>query len=208
LTRLLLVRHGDTEFNSSRRFMGHSDIELSPDGRRQIERLRDYLTGDSIEAAYASDLRRTMTTAAILAGGRDLQVIPCPELRELNYGLCEGLTFGEIGRDYPDVAKQCIDFSPALEFPQGETFHAFAARVVRFLQRVKDDGRNGPVLVVSHNGPIKVLICHLLGVGMEHWWQIRADTASLSIMDITPRGAVLTRLNDVSYLKGSTATPY
>lgn len=208
MTRLLLVRHGDTEFNSSRRFMGHSDIELSPDGRRQIERLRDYLAGDSIEAAYASDLRRTMTTAAILAGGRGLQVVPCPELRELNYGLCEGLTFGEIGRDYPDVAKQCIDFSPALEFPQGETFHAFAGRVVLFLQRVKDDGRNGPVLVVSHNGPIKVLICHLLGIGMEHWWQIRADTGSLSIMDITSRGAVLTRLNDVSYLKGSTAAPY
>jgi broad specificity phosphatase PhoE len=184
--------------------MGHSDIELGPDGRRQIERLRDYLAGESIDAAYASDLRRTMATEEILAAGRNLQVVPCPELRELNYGVCEGLTFGEIGHDYPDVAKQCINFTPALEFPEGETFNAFAARVVRFLQRLKDDGRNGPVLVVSHNGPIKVLICHLLGISMEHWWQIRVDTASLSIIDITQRGAVLTRLNDVSYLNGST----
>ena len=201
MTRLLLVRHGDTEFNDSRRFMGYSDIELSPGGRQQIERLRDYLAGDAIEAVYASDLRRTMTTAEILVTGRGLQVVPCPELRELNYGICEGMTFGEIGRDYPDVAKQCIDFTPELEFPEGETFTAFAGRVIRFLKRVEDGKHAGPVLVVSHNGPIKVLICHLLGISMEHWWQIRVDTASMSIMDVTPRGAVLTRLNDVSYLK-------
>ena len=202
MARLLLVRHGDTEFNSSRRFMGHSDIELSAGGRQQIERLRDYLTSATIDAAYASDLRRTMVTAEILTAGRGLQVVPCPELRELHYGVCEGLTFGEIGRDYPDVAAQCVNFTPELEFPEGETFAAFADRVIQFLKRLADR-QTDQVLVVSHNGPIKVLICHLLGIGMEHWWQIRADTASVSIMDMTPRGAVLTRLNDLSYLKGS-----
>lgn len=202
MTRLLLVRHGDTEFNNSRRFMGYSDIELGPDGHKQVERLRDYLAGDAIEAAYASDLRRTTTTAEILAAGRGLQVVPCPELREQHYGVCEGLTFGEIGHDYPEVAKQCVDFTPELEFPEGEKFTSFAIRVIRFLTRVADGKHAGPVLVVSHNGPIKVLICHLLGISMEHWWQIRVDTASISIMDVTPRGAVLTRLNDVSHLKG------
>ncbi|MDP2919467.1 MAG: histidine phosphatase family protein, partial [Dehalococcoidia bacterium] len=72
---------------------------------------------------------------------------------------------------------------------------------IGFLERLKDYTRAGSILVVSHMGPIKVLICHLLGISMTHWWQIRTDTASLSVVDITPRGSMLNRLNDVSYLK-------
>ncbi len=199
--RLLLVRHGDTEFNSSHRFMGHSDIELSPAGRQQIERLRDYLVDDKIEAVYASDLLRTITTARILTDGRGLVVTPCPELREMNYGLCEGLTFGEINQSYPAVAEQCVNFSPSLEFPEGETFQDFSKRTISFLDRLKAHKPSDTVLIVSHNGPLKTLVCHFLGIEMEHWWQIRIDTASLSIIDITPRGAMLSRLNDTSYLK-------
>jgi alpha-ribazole phosphatase len=201
MARLLFVRHGNTEFNSARRFMGHSDIELSSEGRRQIELLRDYLTDENIAAVYSSDLARTMASARILAASRGLEVVPCPELREMHYGVCEGLTFGEIGQNYPDVARQCAYFTPELEFPEGETFHNFARRVVMFLDRLAPLTQTDRVLIVSHNGPIKVLICHLIGISQEHWWQIRTDTASLSIVDTTPRGGVLSRLNDVSYLK-------
>ena len=199
--RLLLVRHGDTEFNSSHKFMGHSDIDLSPEGQQQIERLRDYLVDDKIEAVYASDLLRTMTTAHILADGRRLSITPCPELREMNYGLCEGLTFGEINQSYPEVAKQCANFTPSLEFPEGETFQDFAKRNISFLDRLKAHKPSDTLLIVSHNGPLKTLVCHFLGIDMEHWWQIRIDTASLSIIDVSPRGAMLSRLNDTSYLK-------
>lgn len=200
MARLLLVRHGETEFNATRRFMGYSDIELSPHGRRQIEALRGYMAAEKIAAAYASDLQRCVLTARLLTAGRDLEVVPCPELRETNYGVCEGLTFSEIGKQYPDIARQCINFTPELSFPEGEAFLKFADRVIGFLDRVKDLGRQDSVLVVSHNGPIKVLICHLLGISQEHWWQVRVDPASLSIVDITPRGGMLARLNDVAHL--------
>jgi broad specificity phosphatase PhoE len=181
--------------------MGHSNIDLSPEGRQQIERLRDYLVDDKIGAAYASDLLRTITTARILTDGRGLVVTPCPELREMNYGLCEGLTFGEINQNYPDVAKQCINFTPSLEFPKGETFQDFSKRTVSFLDRLKVHKPSDTILVISHNGPLKTLVCHFLGIDQQHWPQIRIDTASLSIIDISPRGAMLSRLNDTSYLK-------
>jgi broad specificity phosphatase PhoE len=181
--------------------MGHSNVELSADGRRQSGQLRDYIAEEKISAVYASDLLRTMTTAQILTAGHQVPVVPCPELREMHYGVCEGLTFGEIGRDYPDVARACANFTPELEFPEGETFLKFADRVIGFLERLKSYTQPGSILVVTHNGPIKVLICHLLGISMVHWWQVRTDTASLSIVDTTIRGAVLTRLNDTSYLK-------
>jgi broad specificity phosphatase PhoE len=196
-----MVRHGDTEFNSSHKFMGHSDIELSPDGKRQIERLHGYLADEKINAIYGSDLLRTMTAASILNDGRGLEITPCPELREMNYGVCEGLTFGEINQNYPVVAEQCINFTISLEFPDGETFIDFSKRTISFLDRLKAHKPSDTILVVSHNGPLKTLVCHFLGIDQEHWWQIRIDVASLSIMDISARGAMLSRLNDTSYLK-------
>jgi alpha-ribazole phosphatase len=199
--RLLLVRHGETDFNTSHRFMGHSDIDLSPAGRRQIECLRDHLKSEKIDGVYASDLTRTIATAAILTEGRGFRVIPCPELREMNYGRCEGMTFSEINDAYPNVADRCINFNVSLEFPEGETFKRFTERTVSFLERLKNHKPSDVILVVSHSGPLKALICHFLGIDMEHWWQIRIDTASYSIVDITPRGAVLSRLNDTSCLK-------
>jgi alpha-ribazole phosphatase len=200
MTKLLLVRHGDTEYNDSRRFMGYSDIELGASGCKQVERLRDYLAREKIKVAFASDMQRTMTSAQIVLGGRKPDIIPCPELREINYGACEGKTIDEIGQNYPDLARQCIDFTPELAFPQGESFTAFTQRVITFTQRLEKLKQSDVALIVSHMGPIRVLICHWLGIDMKHWWQMRTDTASLSVIDLTTRGAVLSRLNDTSFL--------
>jgi len=201
LPRLLLVRHGTTKYNSESRFIGHSDIDLNARGRRQVELLRDYLAGETIDAVFSSDLKRTMTTARIVTDGRGLDIVACPELREINYGLCEGLTFGEIDSNYPAVAAKCANFSPDLEFPGGENFQEFVQRTTVFLDRLNDYKQSDKILVTSHSGALKALICSLIGIDMEHWWQISIDTASLSIVTIHPRGSVLNRLNDISHLK-------
>jgi len=202
LARLLMVRHGLTEFNEDRRFMGYSDIELNAAGKKQAERLRDYLAGEKIDAAYSSDLRRTMEMAEIVLAGREIDIISCPELRECDYGSCEGLTFGEINSRYPDVAEKCINFTLELEFPEGEHFEDFFERTSQFIDKLKKHGRSETVLISSHSGPLKILLCRLLEISDDHWWQLRVSNASLSVMEISPRGAVLTRLNDVSFLKG------
>jgi broad specificity phosphatase PhoE len=203
LARLLLVRHGSTEFNTGRRFMGYSDIDLNADGYIQAEKLRDYLADEKIDAVYSSDLRRALVTAEIISSGRRLDIVTCPELREVNYGTCEGLTFQEIGSRYPDVAEKCINFTVKLEFPEGETFEDFIERTNQFLCRSDNHEPSETILVVSHNGPLKVLVCRLLDIDMGHWWQIRIDIASLSVVDISPRGAMLSRLNDTSHLIGN-----
>ena len=196
------MRHGLTEFNEDRRFMGSSDIELSAAGRRQAEGLRDYLADEKIDAAYSSDLKRTMEMAEIILTGRELDIIACPELRECDYGSCEGLTFGEINNRYPKVAEMCIDFTLELAFPEGECFTDFFERTSRFIERLREHGQSETVLISSHSGPIKILLCRLLEISDDHWWQLRVSNASLSIMETSPRGAVLTRLNDVSFLSG------
>lgn len=202
MSRLLLVRHGVTEFNSARRFAGYSDVELSVAGYRQVERLRDRLVGDKIDAVYSSDLRRALVTAEVISSGHKVDIVTCPELREVNYGNVEGLTFEEISRLYPEVAESVANFSLRLKFPGGESFEGFIERTSKFLDKLKRHTPSQTILIVSHSGPLRVLVCRLLGIDLGHWQQIRLDNASLSRVETYPQGAIVSLLNDTAHLRG------
>lgn len=201
MTRLLLVRHGDTEFNSARRFQGHSDIELSTAGYRQAERLRDRLAAEKIDVIYSSDLRRAVATAELISSRHKAGIITCPELREINYGRLEGLTFEEISRFYPEVADWCVNWSPQLKFPSGESFDELKERVTRFLSRLKKHTMEQTMLIVTHGGPLRLLLCYLLELDLWHWRQFQINVASLSIVETYPEIAVISLLNDTSHLR-------
>lgn len=201
MSKLLLVRHGDTEFNSARRFQGHSDIELSTAGYRQAERLRDRLAAEKIDIIFSSDLKRALVTAELISSRHRVSLITCPELREINYGKLEGLTFEEISRFYPEIANWCVNWSLQLRFPGGESFDELKERVSRFLDRLKQHASEQTILIVAHGGPLRLMVCYLLGIELWHWQQIRLDNASLSIVDIYPEVAIISLLNDTSHLK-------
>ncbi len=201
MTRLLLVRHGLTEFNIMRRFAGYTNIEMSAAGYAQVEKLRDRLINEKIDAIYSSDWKRAMATAELISVGHNVDIVACPELREANYGDAEGLTFDEIKQLYPGVAGAITHFSLKLKFPGGESFNEFVERVSTFLDRLNKHAPSETILIVSHNGPLRVLIWRLLGIGQKHWWQIRIDNASLSIVETYPRGAIVNVLNDTSHLR-------
>lgn len=202
MSRLLLVRHGITESNSARKFVGHSDVELSTAGYRQVERLRERLVDDKIDAVYSSDLRRALVTAEVISSGHKVDIVTCPELREVNYGNVEGLTFEEISRLYPEVAESLTNFSLRLKFPGGEDFEGFIERASKFLDKLKRHTPSQTMLIVSHGGPLRVLICCLLGIDLGHWRQIRLDNASLSIVETSSQGTIVSLLNDTSHLRG------
>lgn len=201
MSRLLLVRHGITEFNSTRRFAGYSDVEMNAAGYEQVEKLRDRLANEQIDAVYSSDLKRALATAEVISSGHKVDIVACPELREMNYGDAEGLTFQEINRRYPEAAKSIINFNLQLEFPGGESFEGFIKRTTKFLDRLNEHKSSATILVAAHSGPLRVLVCDLLGIDQDHWWQIRCDNASLSIMDTYPKGAIISLLNDTSHLR-------
>lgn len=202
MSRLLLVRHGATELNRSLRFAGHSNIRLSADGCKQVERLRERLAGERIDAVYSSDLRRALATVEGICSGRGINVAACPELREIDYGRCEGMTFQEIGELYPGVAEQWATLSPDLAFPNGESFVGFTERTGAFLNRLDKHSQSETALIVSHGGTLQVLLCLLLRLGMEHWWQLRLDAGSLSVVETYSQGAIINLLNDTSHLQG------
>ncbi len=201
MARLLLVRHGVTEFNSTRRFAGYSDVEMSAVGLRQVGKLRDRLAGEKIDVVYSSDLKRAMVTAEVIRSDRQVDIVACPELREVNYGEVEGLTYPEIRQRYPEVAELVANFTLRLNFPGGESFEEFIERVSKFADRLNRHAPSETVLVVSHSGPLRTLVCALMGIDHTCWWQLRFDNASLSIVDTYPRGAILSLLNETSHLK-------
>ena len=201
MSRLFLVRHGETELNSTERYWGSTDVKLSDAGFRQAERLCDRLAIERIDAIYSSDLKRASATAEIIASNHHLDVLTCNELREMNFGELEGLTFNEISQLYPEVTELWLQRSHKLKFPGGESVDEFNSRVSQFADRLKNHTPQETILIVAHSGSLRSLMCHLLDIGQEHRWQFRLDLASLSILETYPQGTILSLFNDISHLR-------
>ncbi|MFA5309123.1 MAG: histidine phosphatase family protein [Dehalococcoidales bacterium] len=199
MSRLLLIRHGRTKLHKDNRFWGNTDVPLSETGIRQAGQLRERLAAEKISAVYASTLSRALTTAEIIAAPHRRSVTTCPELRECNFGYIEGLTYPEIKRVYPALARELND-GTAVSFPGGENIEQLNKRVATFTQRLADHKAKDTIAIVAHGGPLRLLICSLLGLEQKHWIQLRIDLAALSIVETYPGTAILNLLNDTSFL--------
>jgi alpha-ribazole phosphatase len=181
--RLTLVRHAETSWNAERRLLGATDLPLSPTGAWQTARLRSRLAGGQFTAAYSSDLRRASTTAeAILEPYQGVALVQLRSLRELDFGAAEGST-----QESQVVADQAMD--------------CLAGGLRMWLAEVDARHDGGHVLVVSHGGPLRVLLCLLLGLPPTHHWSFRLDCAGVSVVDCAPSLATISLLNDRSHLE-------
>jgi len=201
LHRLLLVRHGETEGNSAERFWGQTDVGLSDVGLRQAKQLGDRLALENISLVYSGDLCRALQTADTIASHRGLGVIACQELREVDFGSVEGMTYGEISQKYPDLVRSWFNWGPSFRFPDGESIADVSNRVTRFLHRLEEHTKGETIVVAAHSGVLRLLICKLLGMELRHWRQIRLDLASISIVEAYSEAVILSSLNDVSHLQ-------
>lgn len=199
MARLLLVRHGKTE-GEENRYYGHIDIGLSPKGVRQAEALRDRLASEDIAAVYSSDLKRALDTAEVIASAHKLPVIPCSDLRELDFGELAAMTFEEIKERYQGAVELLSGQDPDMSAPGGESLSEMSARIHRFIAQLEKHPPGETVLIVAHDGSLRVLLSLLLGVSLQRSWQFRLDPASLSIAGTYSQGTVLLLLNDSSHL--------
>ena len=199
MLHLILVRHGETEWNAQRRYQGQSDIVLSAAGRQQAERAAERLASQTIDAVYASDLKRAFETASIIARTKGLQVCPEPRLRELKFGVLEGLTFDEAQAQYPEmIAAWLKDFNQP---PQGaETIDLFNGRIVSLLEELKQKHDEQTILLVGHGGSLSEILRVALGLSREKRWYFEMEHASLSEVLIADDYVSLQRQNDTSHL--------
>ena len=200
MSRLLLVRHGETELKSSERLWGRTDVKLDVLGLKQAERLGERLAEEKIDVIYSSSLKRALVTAETIASKHQLKVISCAELREFNYGKIEGLTHKEVSQLYPEFYKSMTQKNTNLKFPGGESVYQLNNRVSQFLDRLNMHTPEQTILIVAHFGLLRVLLCRLFGIGIKRRWQFHLDLASLSVLETNQQGAMLSLLNDVSHL--------
>ena len=204
--RLLLARHGQSLWNQVRRFQGENDVGLSDLGRSQAEALgRAVRAGYQVRTAYVSPMLRAFDTATIALAGTGIRIVPLPELRELSLGEWEGCTVEEIrareGNPYLAWVRSPLDCPP----PGGEPLPDVCARMLKAIDRIGEDHRNGDdVLVVAHGGIISVYLCHLLGISSNSLWRLRIDNCSLTIA----RPPRLVSVNDTAHLPGPRKTTW
>jgi broad specificity phosphatase PhoE len=200
MPKILLIRHGTTKLHTNDRFWGKTDVPLNDVGVEQAKQLKSRLASEKIITFFTSTLSRARSTAEIIAAGHKAEIIACDELCECNFGFAEGLTYKEIQQQYPTLAKELAE-RKAVTFPGGETLEQLNGRVKEFIKRLASIKSEDMVAVVSHGGPLRLLICNLLGIDIVHWQQIRIDRGSLSILETYPQTAILSLLNDTSHLK-------
>ncbi len=213
MLRLLLIRHGETDWNASGRYQGQMDIPLNEAGIEQARilgcRLRNELSGSidpggppvSINAIYASDLARAWQTAEIVGAACGLAPRPEPRLRELSFGEWQGLTYQEIGERDPEALAAWNRDRVNCRPPGGESLGAMAARVRDLLDDVHRDTRDGTVALVSHGGTIRIILCVLLGHPLADYWQFAVDNTAIAEIEVRPLGPVVVRWNDAHHLR-------
>lgn len=200
-TRVYLIRHGATDLSSEDRFSGGTEVDLSAQGRWQVERLAERLADDRTTAVYCSPMRRTVETATIIARPHRLTPILREELREIHHGHWETLQRAEVEKMYPDeYAAWQIDpftFAPA----GGESGLSVMARALPVVREIVVQHDNENVALVSHKATIRLLISSLLGFDARGYRdRLDQSPACLNILDFKdPVHARLMLFNDVSH---------
>lgn len=205
-TRILLIRHGQSQGNAERRFGGHSPTPLSELGRAQAEATARALRDEGIDAIYSSDLLRALQTAEPLARATGLEVRSTEAFRERSVGRMEGLTFEEAAEQFPEEYAALLrrDFERVLL--GGESYRQMLDRSARELDRAVERHRGGTLAVFSHTGTICILALHLMGAldapALRPVWVASAN-CSVTRFHIQHGGLIrVLALNDTRHLFG------
>ncbi len=201
LMRIYLVRHGLTHWNHEFRYQGHTDIELSPQGIEQAFALKKRLKGEDIKAIFSSDLRRARQTAEIINQEHNLEIQIDPALKEVNFGVWEGLTYQDLQQKYPEQLKIWKDTPHLLDIETGETFDSLMHRAINFVNNIYNAYRKDNIIVVSHGGTIAAMICGLMNEPLKFMWTYKQKNAALNIIKRNNTKVVIELLNDTSHLE-------
>jgi broad specificity phosphatase PhoE len=202
LTRLILIRHGSTEWNLRHRYCGDKDVGLNAKGREQARRLRDRLRQERIDKVYCSDRSRALATCRIIFKDKRPQVFR--QLREINFGVFEGLTHKEILQRYAYAYKRWLKDPFRHPIPQGERLKDFQERIISVFKKLVLKNKDRQIAVVSHGGVISIFLNHI--EKRKDFWKQIPHPASLSIIEYENGKAKIKLFDDLSHLAPSRKT--
>ena len=182
--RIILARHGETEWNRMGRFQGRSDIPLNAKGKAQVRLLAEALRKEPLAAIYTSPLIRAMETAeSVRACHPDIPLEPVPDLIEMDLGAYEGMQLKDWVDRYPDVRRRWQQTPSAVKMPGGESLKDVQRRAVPAMNRICADHRQDSCLLLcSHNFVILSLLCHVCRIPLDRFRELKQETAAFSII--------------------------
>ena len=201
-TRIVAVRHGETEWNAQMRMQGQLDTELSARGRWQAVRAAEALAGEGIEAIFASDLARAFDTARAIAAVIDLPITTDRGLRERSFGFFQGHTYAEIDARWPAEAARWRRHDPDFAPTGGESLVEFSARAVAAVTDIAARSRGRTILVVSHGGVLDCLYRAAAGIDLAAPRSWELGNASINRLIFTGERFTLVGWSDTAHLEG------
>jgi broad specificity phosphatase PhoE len=200
--RIFLVRHGETLANREFRYIGARDDALSERGKAQAEQLANALSIFSVAAVYSSPLQRTYHTALPIAARHGLEVQRDEDLIEGHFGTWEGLSRAEVLARSPldEQHLRAWEADPTIAPPGGESFAAVQTRICNLVERLAQHHPEQEIVLVSHVGPIKTLLCAALGAPLNSIFNIFLDPATISVIDWQQPRPTVRLLNSHAHL--------
>ena len=209
-SRIVILRHGETDWNMEGRFQGQIDIPLNENGKDQAKKASEYLKEIKFNKAYSSSMKRPFETAQIILGNNNLKIKKIDELVEISHGLWEGKLENEIKDNWPKLLADWHEKPETVTMPEGESIRDVAKRSIAAWERICDDQEDEDItLLVAHDAVNKTLICHLLGLDYSNIWMIKQGNGGITVIDIfkeSNKDNVVSSLNITTHL-GSILDP-
>jgi len=200
MTKIFIVRHGETQWNREEVFRGRKDIPLNEAGQKQAVRVGQHFAHIPVNRIVSSPLERARQTAEAISNRTGVTIGTMDEFTDMNFGIWEGLTLPEVEKDYPSDFALWKTSPEKLRIEGGETLAMVRARISAGLLNI---GRlnNDVVVIVTHRVICKIIVLHALGIGNEHFWDMKFDPGSITLLEYSNDRHTLIFSNDTCHIE-------
>lgn len=202
MTKIYLIRHGESEWNKLSMIQGQQNTKLTELGKIQAKRLGARLIEEKVDLIYTSDLERAYMTGKIIAEEIQKPLIVAEALREIKFGPWEGLALTEIKEKFKDEYGLWMREPHNLTMEGAERLEDLKTRSMQFINELVESNKGKNIGIVSHSATLKTILLGLLGLETSFYKNFTLKNVSLSIVECRSINNVLTLLNDISHLKG------
>ena len=201
MVKIILIRHGETDWNKEQIFRGRIDVALNEVGLAQARAVQKFLKDVQISAIYSSPLSRALETARVVGEGRNCEVKIEEGFIDINFGRWQGLSHQKVKEDYKDLYEMWLTKPQVVTFPEGESLEEVQRRSMKALEKVIKKHSGETLAIVSHRVLNKVLLCTILGLELSQFWYIKQDTCAINRFEYKDNKYYLILLNDTCHLK-------
>ena len=201
MVKVILIRHGETDWNKQQIFRGRVDVALNEVGLAQARAVQDSLKDIQIDGFYSSPLGRAFETARVLLENRTCKVGIEEGFIDIDFGRWQGLSHQKAKDEYKDLYERWLTKPHTVTFPEGESLEEVRRRSMSTLEKVIKNHSGETLVIVSHRVVNKVLLCNILGLELSHFWYIKQDTCAINRFEYKDQKFCFTLLNDTCHLK-------